>query len=754
MHGRAHRLQRRHRTSIIPVMIRVSLAFCGCVSVITAGPAQAGEYSSTVLVSKSSTGASATGASRLPVLSGDAGYAFFQSQASNLGVRAQDIVARDLASGSVSVVSVGLGGAAANGASGSAVSSESGRYVAFVSDASNLVADDGNGAHDVFVADRTTGTITAVSVGVSGRTADGDSHSPSISGDGRYVAFVSSASDLVAGDAAGHHDVFVRDLVGGTTSRLSNAVSGVPANGDSSAPAISLDGSTVAFSSLASDLVAGDSNGVSDVFVVARTGGPVRRASIASDGRQAALSSFSPSLDRTGTRVAFESAAANLVTGDTNLIRDVFVRDISAGTTVRASQAQDGRQGDAESREARIAADGSRVAFVSLASNFVPGDTNRVSDVFITDLATGYVSRISNARAGGAASGASSSPAFSSAGDAIAFQSDASDIAVGDTNGATDVFVARFGTRSYDRVAGRDRYATAIEASRRAFPNGAPVVVVATGGNWPDALGGSALAGVAGGPLLLVHPSGITPAVADEIERLGATRAYILGGTTSVSATTQKALVTLVGSVTRLGGRDRYAAAAAIGAEVVRLQGGAWDGTALVATGGGYPDALAGSPVAAASGRPIVLVQPANGSFELPAGTDRAVILGGPASVTPAVETALTARFGRDRVSRLGGRDRYEAAATIAQWGVDDVGLSWDHVSLATGEKFPDALSGGVMAGRLGSVVMLTRGAGLSSAASARLAGNAGLIGTVHIVGGPASVSDRTMHSMQTVMGD
>jgi len=735
-------------------MTRVLVAACLMLPVAQAQEAGAGSFSTIALLTTGPDGSSADGPSRMPALSADGSIAAFQTEAADFGASRQDVAVRDVVTGQTRLVSRGIGDVAANGSSGSCALSADGRFLAFVSDASNLVAGDDNGAHDVFVWDRESDSLSIVSVTSTGAVGAGDSYAPAISADGRYVAFVSTASNLVSGDTGGHADIFVRDRAAGTTVRVSGARVGGSADGASGAPAISSDGAYVAFSSSASNLIDGDTNGQPDVFRVSRSGAGMARVSVSSTGAQGTLGSFAPSLDATGRRVAFESLAANLVTGDTNGARDVFVRDVTSGVTRRVSVPTAGSQAEAESREARICGDGSKVAFSSVAGNLVPSDLNGASDVFVWEWATGYITRISNARTGGAASGSSAAPAFCGSGGSLAFHSEADDIAAGDDNGVADVFVANFGPRVYRRVAGRDRYTTAVEASKRGFPFGAPAVVIATGANWPDALGGSALAGVVGGPLLLTETSRLTPTVKAEIRRLGASRAYILGGTASVSANTEREVRAVVGAVSRLGGSDRYVAAQRIADEVVRLQGASFDGTVLVATGGNYPDALAGSPVAAAEGRPIVLVDPVKRTYRLPSGTRRAVILGGKASVATSVESSLRTRLGSGAVIRLGGRDRYEAAAGIARWSIADAGLEWNGLTMATGEKFPDALSGGVMAARVRSVVLLTRSSQISPATRTALQTNAGIIGRLHVVGGPASVSEGVLAAAKTAMGD
>lgn len=666
-----------------------------------------------------------------------------------------EVFLRDSLTGTLTCVSA-VAGRPADDRSGSPSISGDGSRVAYASLAGDLVAGDTNGLWDVFVFDAASRETTLVSVNAGGISGNGASHSPAISADGRFVAFSSSASDLVGGDSGLHDDVFVRDLLTRTTTRVSVGLGGAEADGDSVSPAISADGRYVAFASTASNLIAGDSNGASDVFVFDRLTRTTKRASVSNAGVQGNLGSYAPAIDGDGSRVAFESLATNLTAGDSGRARDVFVRDIPSATTTRVSVSASGAEGDAESCESAISADGVVVAFSSLAGNLVAGDTNGASDVFAVRLGSPAVTRLSVSASGAQGLGPSAGVSLSSDGSHAVFHSDAPNLVAGDAGGTSDVFSVAFGPRAYTRLAGADEYATAVEVSKHGFPAGADAVLLAGATKWPDALGGSALAGVAGGPLLPCNLTTIPPVVAAEIVRLSPARAYILGGTGSVGPAVEARLRALVPgiTVTRLGGIDRYAAGRAIAGEVLRLSGSSFDGSVLLATGGNYPDALAGAPVASRLGRPIVLVNPYTNAFTLPAGTKRAYILGGTGSVSPAAERALRTRLGTANVRRFAGIDRYEVAALVAAWGVGECGLSWDGVTLASGQTFNGALAGGVMAGRTGTVVLLTRSTLLPVFDSTRLSAVARQVAEVHIVGSTSSVSASVLAALKRSLGD
>jgi putative cell wall-binding protein len=292
------------------------------------------------------------------------------------------------------------------------------------------------------------------------------------------------------------------------------------------------------------------------------------------------------------------------------------------------------------------------------------------------------------------------------------------------------------------RIAGADRYLTALAASRRGFPIGAPAVVIATGENWPDALGGSALAGAAHGPLLLTRKGAIPAEVVAELKRLGAVKAYVLGSTDAVSLDVENALVALFGrtGVIRLGGTDRYETARLVADETIRLRGTTYGGTAFVATGLNYPDATAASPLAACLGVPILLANVRTGTVSLPLKVTDAVVLGSEAAVPKSVYDYLVARLTAAGVTRRGGANRYATAALVAEWGVGR-SMQWNGVGLATGENFPDALAAGPMLATNESVLLLTRPTALPGETSAKLLANRASIASMFIFGDTNAVS-------------
>ncbi|MBI4200733.1 MAG: PD40 domain-containing protein, partial [Chloroflexi bacterium] len=359
-----------------------------------------------------------------------------------------DIFVRDRQTGETTRVSVSSAGIQGNqGSNFPGAISADGRFVAFHSTATNLAAVDTNDRSDVFVHDRQTGETTMVSVSTAGVQGNTTSNSPSISADGRFVAFYSFATNLVAGDTNMVGDIFVHDRQAGETTRASVSSGGAQANDSSGEPSISADGRFVAFWSQATNLVPGDTNGTADIFLRDWQGGATNIVSLSSSGAQGNGGSGGPSMSTDTRFIAFHSYASNLVAGDTNNVQDVFVHDRQTGATSRVSVSTAVVQGNQASVNPTISADGRFVAFGSYASNLVAGDTNNVQDVFVHDRQTGETTRASVSTAGAQGFNASGFPAISVDGRFVAFQSDSFNLVAGDTNGKSDIFVRDLGPR-------------------------------------------------------------------------------------------------------------------------------------------------------------------------------------------------------------------------------------------------------------------------------------------------------------------
>ena len=329
--------------------------------------------------------------------------------------------------------------------------SADGQSISFASDATNLVPGDTNGKRDIFVRQRPDNSTSLVSVDTSGTPANGFSSQPAISDNGRYVAFHSAASDLVANDTNGKADVFVRDRSGGTTSRLSLTNGGAQGNGSSSAPSISGDGRVVAFASFSSNFTAKDRNNSEDVFVIDRQAASLSLVSRSSTPA-AGLVGLQPAVSGDGNYVAFYSSANALVPGDTNNTQDVFLRDRAANRVRRISVSSDGGQADKFSVQPSISSDGRLVAFISEAGNLVPGDTNSRFDIFVRDWQANTTKRVSLSSAGGESDGNSFAPRISADGQFVVFQSEADNLVPNDDNGALDFFVRDLAASTTERV--------------------------------------------------------------------------------------------------------------------------------------------------------------------------------------------------------------------------------------------------------------------------------------------------------------
>jgi hypothetical protein len=330
------------------------------------------------------------------------------------------------APGDLTRVSVDSSGAQANGSSYGGQLSGDGRYVAFASGAPNLVADDTNNVEDIFVKDRLTGATIRVSLAtLTSAQANSDSGGTlAISGDGRYVAFESSATNLVSSDTNGQSDIFVRDLQTGITTLVSVNSSGAQADYYSDDVSISDDGRNVAFHSEATNLVSGDTNNEGDIFVHNLQTGATVRASVDSNGMQADKGSGSSSISANGRYVVFSSDSTNLVSGDTNGVKDIFVHDMQTGQTTRESVNSSGEQVYMLAEDPSISGDGRYVTFSSFSENLMSEDTLQFEHVYVHDRQTGTTTLVSRYSAGNPMQGRSDASMISADGRYVAFSHD------------------------------------------------------------------------------------------------------------------------------------------------------------------------------------------------------------------------------------------------------------------------------------------------------------------------------------------
>ena len=342
-------------------------------------------------------------------------------------------------------VSVASGGVEADGPSFYPSVSADGRFVAFTSDAANLVPGDTNGVSDVFRHDRVTGTTIRVSV-AGGSEANDESYTSyltAISADGRYVVFSSDATNLVANDTNGLEDVFVHDVVAGTTSRVSVGPGGVEADGVSDDASISEDGTRVVFVSGATNLVSPGPAIQSQVYVRDLAAAQTILASANAAGQAGDSSANYPAISGDGRVVAFLSASHNLVPGVPGwaVPYAFYVKDLPTGAIALGVSDPAVLEGRRFAGYQSLSRDGSLVAFWSDAPGLVPGDTNGAGDAFVLDRAAATVRRVSVATSGTEGDALIAFPRMSPDGRFVAFSSVFPNLVAGDTNGAADIFV-------------------------------------------------------------------------------------------------------------------------------------------------------------------------------------------------------------------------------------------------------------------------------------------------------------------------
>ncbi|HNN13321.1 MAG TPA: hypothetical protein PKL78_07180 [Anaerolineales bacterium] len=387
-----------------------------------------------IRVSVDSSGGQANAMTYLGHISADGRFVVFDSEATNLvngdSNGAGDVFIRDLQVGTTALVTRDAAGIQANAGGGAPWPSADGRFVAFESGSTNLTASDVNGFSDIFVKDLQTGAVALASTDSTGSASNGDSQSVSISGDGRYVAFMSDASNLVPNDVNGFGDVFVHDMQMGTTIGVS-----VAGNAGAFDPSISTDGRFVVFNSRSDNLVANDTNGVADVFVYALQTGQITRASVNSSGIEGDHSSSEPSISGDGRYVVFSTASNNFTTADTYGYTQLYIRDMQNGSTTLATF-KDGFAMVGTSDASEISADGRYIVY----SFDDKGDGMPTRWLYLHDRITATNTLVVSA-------GTMNYdwnpllPSISGDGRFIVFASSSPNFAAGDTNGVRDIFL-------------------------------------------------------------------------------------------------------------------------------------------------------------------------------------------------------------------------------------------------------------------------------------------------------------------------
>jgi len=387
-------------------------------------------------------------------ISRDGNYVVFESFATNVvpGSRDDnsdnaDIFVYNRQTKTISQVNLTPNGQQANSYSWGSAISQDGKYVVFMSDASNLVSNDSNRSEDIFLYDRDSQKITRVSVGLNGQEGNHDSRNPIIGGeDGRYVVFESKASNFTSLPDNKSYDIYLHDRITRKTELVSVAHNGQAANDDSEnddseSVAISDDGRYVVFESYASNLVPGDTNGSADIFVRDRLKNTTTRISTGLNGKETDRYSETPAITPDGKYIVFASYASNLVEGDTNYSTDIFLYNNETGKIQRISVNASGVGGNGNSEDPEISANGRYITFASDADNLVPGDTNEQDDIFRYDIQTGEIEIVSITNDGQQGNKYSSAPSISGDGRFITYQSRSGQLVTGDTNDEMDIFI-------------------------------------------------------------------------------------------------------------------------------------------------------------------------------------------------------------------------------------------------------------------------------------------------------------------------
>lgn len=396
--------------------------------------------------SVSSAGGEANNMSWYPDMSSDGRYVVFASLASNLVVgdfnNRFDIFIRDRELGITSLITSSYLGGQADLDSEQARITNNGNYVTFQSQARDLVPNDTNNRQDAFVWNKQLSQTYLVSRSSTGLLGNNDSWNPVSTSDGRYVVFWSQASNLVPGDNNGAgSDVFLHDTLTGFTEMVSLRNNGLQGNDVSAHGDVSQDGRYIAFMSSATDLVADDNNGNQDIFIRDRVLGTTALVSVSSSETQSNGGSSHPRISEDGRFVFFFSSGSNLVPDDTNGVQDVFRRDMLTGNTERVSVGTGGIEANGYSNWIDISPDGEIVGFQSVASNLVSEDTNGMADVFVRNISVNQTILASIPNGGGNTNGESDAIAITSNGAVAAYFSYATNSVANDTNGQPDIFV-------------------------------------------------------------------------------------------------------------------------------------------------------------------------------------------------------------------------------------------------------------------------------------------------------------------------
>ena len=438
----------RFRLVFVPIVVVTALSVVGIATPASAAPGDL------TLASTSETGVKGDAASSEPIVSADGTKVAFNSNASNLHPddtdHLYDVYVKDLATGTLRLVSISETGTKGNANSYLSSLSADGTKIGFSSIADNLHPEDIDGFRDVYVRDMGTGTLTLVSTSETGTKANANSYPSILSADGTKVAFFSSASNLHPDDPDGIGDVFVKDLISGSLTLVSTSQTGAKGSAESYVTSLSSDGTKVGFHSYASNLDPNDTDARVDVYVKDVATGTLTLASTTETGVKSNGFSDHAIVSADGTAVGFFSNSTNLDVADTDGVGDVYVKDLVTGTLTLASTSAAGSKGSNFSFLSSLSSDGTKVGFDSQAGNLHPNDTDSNMDVYVKDLVTGDLTLASISATGTKSAGQSSQASLSADGTEVAFISTANNLDPADTDFISDVYVKELGDSDGD----------------------------------------------------------------------------------------------------------------------------------------------------------------------------------------------------------------------------------------------------------------------------------------------------------------
>ncbi|MCS5724763.1 cell wall-binding repeat-containing protein [Herbiconiux sp. CPCC 203407] len=641
----------------------------------------------------------------------------------------KQVYLRDVANDTTTLVSrVGVVSASADAIR--PVVSNDGRYVAYISGADNLGPR--GGISQAVIWDRNTGAnrVVTISADPVPNQANAPIQELDLSADGSTVVVATRATNLTPVDTRGKTQIYSIDLATGRTTLLSAekyAPTPVGGNLDSAAPSVADDGRATAFAT-ASDLIApGINRGHWQVYLHTRGGlsEGVQLISYAVDTNAGVeQDAYAPDVSGDARVVAFVTSARDATSDTTAGTEQVYVRSVDSSRTRLASySARTGEGADRASGAPVLSRSGDVVVFESEASDLTDAGVPGSVQVYRRDLRNGKLDLLSASLVGDAGDDHAVAPRVSADGTIIAFQSAAANLTDPSAPGVSQVYL-RNARRASElvRLSAEDRYGVSARISAVSFAPHVDTAYVASGLAFADALTGSAAAGFERAPVLLVRKDGIPPAIADELRRLKPRRIVILGGESSVNAATELSLKDFAGQVARVSGADRYEVASVLSSLVFKPESSG-QGVAYLASGAVFPDALSGSAVAGVQGGPVLLTTKDSVPDLVMAELRRLkpktiVVLGGRNTVSDAV-LAQVRELGAD-VSRAGGADRYEVSANVSHWLLKST--AGETVYIASGQKFPDALSGAPAAIRDGSPVLLVSSASIPGPVADELA--------------------------------